>query len=160
DGRAFPYRGAGSLRAVLGGNPCIAPFIDLPSKENGLDIEGLCVHGKRLFVGLRGPVVDSIALVIELTLAATTVASSRKPGTHVLGLGGLGIRDLAAHGGQLLVLAGPVSAANGPFRLFRWRPQRRDTVQRPHLLMEWTGGIEHPEGICVLARKGHQGLLV
>ena len=160
-GRPLPYRGTGSLRTLLGANPYIAPFINLPSKENGLDIEGLCVAGRRLFLGLRGPVVDSIALAMELAVAATAVAWSRKPVAHFLDLGGLGIRDLAAHGGQVLIVAGPVSAANGPFRLYHWRPRRSDRVQRPRLLMEWTGAsTEHPEGICILARKRRQGLLV
>ena len=40
---ALPFEGARSLRGVLRRNEYIEPFIDLPSKENGLDIEGICV---------------------------------------------------------------------------------------------------------------------
>ena len=32
------------------------PFMDIPGKDNGLDIEGIAVVGERIFLGLRGPV--------------------------------------------------------------------------------------------------------
>jgi len=159
-GVALPFRGAVSLRKVLGADPYIAPFINLPSKENGLDIEGLCVSGKRLFLGLRGPVVDSVALAIELRVATSSVVRRGKPTTHFLHLGGLGIRDLALVGEDIIVLAGPVNAANSPFRLLRWRPRRGKRVQHPNLLCEWAERGEHPEGICVLNHRGSKGLLV
>jgi len=44
--------------------------------------------------------------------------------THFLNLEGLAVRDLAhfdRH--EILVLAGPVGEAPGPFALFRWRPR-------------------------------------
>ncbi len=44
----------------------LAPFLDIPGKDNGLDIEGLAVRGKRLFLGLRGPVLRGWAVVIEV----------------------------------------------------------------------------------------------
>ena len=45
-GTALPYKGRGSLRRTLSRNPFVGPFVDLPSKENGLDIEGMTVLGK------------------------------------------------------------------------------------------------------------------
>src|SRR5262249_22668490 len=115
---------------------------------------------KRVFVGLRGPVVDSIGIVLELGAAAHAVVKRGKPITHFLNLGGLGVRDLAVHGNDIIVLAGPVSAANGPFRIFRWRPRRSDSVQQPLLLKEWSELVEHPEGICVLRRNNKEGFLI
>jgi len=159
-GAALPYDGPGSLRDRLRADPYIAPFIDLPSKENGLDIEGLCAVDSRLFLGLRGPVVDSIAIAVELQLGRTGSVMRQRPVLHFLDLGGLGIRDLTRKGRDLLVMAGPVSVANAPFRLFRWRPKRSAHIERPELLMEWTGLDEHPEGIAILKRDNRKGLLM
>jgi hypothetical protein len=159
-GTALPFDGAGSLRDRLRHDPYIAPFIDLPSKENGLDIEGLCVADRRLFLGLRGPVVASIAIVVELRLGRSASVARQKPVLHFLDLGGLGVRDLTQRGSDLLIMAGPVSVANGPFRLFRWRPKRGTHVQQPDLLAEWTSLDEHPEGIALLKHERRKGLLM
>lgn len=43
----------------------------LPSKENGLDLEGLAVRGNRVFLGLRGPVLRGWAVILELELTET-----------------------------------------------------------------------------------------
>jgi hypothetical protein len=59
-----------SLLEVLATNKYLKPFLALPSKENGIDIEGLVVTGSSLLLGLRGPLVDNIAIVVELTLQA------------------------------------------------------------------------------------------
>ncbi|HMI96259.1 MAG TPA: DUF3616 domain-containing protein, partial [Micropepsaceae bacterium] len=102
-GAALPFRGIGSLRTILSANAYIAPFVNLPNKENGLEIEGLCVSGRRLFLGLRGPLVDSIAIAIELKATPQAVGKHGKPITHFLNLDGLGIRDLAVHGAEIIV---------------------------------------------------------
>ena len=52
----------------------IAPFIGLPAKENGFDIEGLAVSGNRVFLGLRGPVLRGWAVIIEVRI------EEKKPG--------------------------------------------------------------------------------
>jgi Protein of unknown function (DUF3616) len=67
-GKTLPYDGAGSLRAMLGSLAHIAPFMDLPSKENGLDTEGLVTFRRKVYVGMRGLVVDNIALVAAIGL--------------------------------------------------------------------------------------------
>jgi hypothetical protein len=59
-----------------------------------------------------------------------------------------------------LLLAGPVSAADGAFELFRWRFKRRAHVFRPDLLKSYWDGGEHPEGICRLESSGNAGLLI
>jgi Protein of unknown function (DUF3616) len=40
--------------------------MDLPSKENGLDIEGLVTFRRKVYVGMRGPVVDNMRLFRRL----------------------------------------------------------------------------------------------
>ena len=157
---ALPFEGARSLRGVLRRNEYIEPFIDLPSKENGLDIEGICVDKTKLFLGLRGPLVDSIAIIIEVAIAPRTGFAASKITTHLVDLGGLGVRDLTRIGRSLLVLAGPVSSAQEPFRLYRWTPQRTDRIQSAEALLEWPRNDETPEGICPLDRDGSPGFAI
>lgn len=105
------------------------PVNGIPSKDNGLDIEGLAVSGKRVFVGLRGPVLRGWAVVLELrvrsaddgVLVLDPLGASGEPYLkHFLQLDGLGVRDLAILGNDLLVLAGPSMDLDGPVFIYRW----------------------------------------
>ena len=156
--RALPFEGPGSMRAHLAENPYLAPFLKLPSKENGLDIEGLAVMNNSAFLGLRGPLIDSFAVAVDMAFDSAFRISASS--LHFIDLGGLGIRDLARDGGDLLLIAGPVTGAAGPFRLFRWTPQSTPAVQTAQLLFEWRAGQEKPEGLCVTERGGVRGLLL
>ncbi len=104
----------------------LGPFLGIPGKDNGFDIEGLAVAGKRIFLGLRGPMLRGWAVILEVAVAADATACIlrlqpigpqgclyRK---HFLQLGGLGIRDLC----DLLILAGLTMELDGPIRVFRW----------------------------------------
>ena len=107
----------------------LAPFTRLPAKENGFDIEGLAVSGDTVWLGLRGPVLRGHAVILQLSvtgakrgaLKAKKLEGGRRLRKHLLDLGGLGVRDLAAAGSDLLILAGPTMMAEGPYRLLRWR---------------------------------------
>lgn len=107
----------------------IGPFVSLPAKENGLDIEGLAVAGQTLVLGLRAPVIGGLAVILSLTLSPSDAlglmvdksASGHRYRRHLLALDGLGVRALKLYGEDLLILAGPAMAASGPFRLYRWR---------------------------------------
>ena len=47
-------------------NGHVQPFLGIPSKENGLDIEGITVtESGAVFLGLRGPVVGGRAIIFE-----------------------------------------------------------------------------------------------
>src|SRR5258706_6475374 len=46
----------------------LGPSLHIPSKENGLDIEGLAIAGEHVFLGLRGPVLRGWAVIVELEL--------------------------------------------------------------------------------------------
>ena len=59
------------IRRRLRKDPVLGPFVGLPSKENGLDIEGLAVRGDTVLLGLRGPVIRGYALVVRLEMKAT-----------------------------------------------------------------------------------------
>lgn len=108
-------------------DPYISPYLQLPSKANGLDIEGLAVRGNRILLGLRGPVLLNQAILLEILLKP----SKRDPSLlrlqkldrfryrrHFLNLDGLGIRSLQFHQDDLLILAGPTMSCEGPYRIY------------------------------------------
>ena len=45
------------LTRALADDPHFGPYMTIPGKDNGFDIEGLAVDGRRLLLGLRGPVL-------------------------------------------------------------------------------------------------------
>jgi hypothetical protein len=157
---AMPFFGAGSLRSKLSPDPFLFIFLDLPSKENGLDIEGLAVLPKMLLLGLRGPVIDNHALVLSLPRDNELPTTGAEPYRHLLDLSGLGVRDLCGGAEEVLILAGPVTSADGPFRVYSWQPFRSGLTETAYVLHEWPIDHEHPEGICRLDLDGRPGLLI
>lgn len=118
-----------ALSEALADDEHLSPFLTIPGKDNGFDIEGLAVTGPRLFLGLRGPVLRGWAVILELEpVAAPPAGLELKPLAadcrpylkHFLHLGGLGIRDLCRHGDDMLILAGPSMDLDGPVRVLRW----------------------------------------
>jgi len=159
--------GRNTLVDALGADDLLGRFVDIPSKENGLDIEGIAVRGNRVFLGLRGPVLRGWATIIEIAttdeapglLGMAPVGSAGRPfAKHVLDLDGLGIRDLAFAGDALLILAGPTMDLDGPVRLYRWpNPlESTDHTVITHDQLEsvveipFGDGVDHAEGIALL----------
>jgi hypothetical protein len=112
-----------------------APAAGIPGKDNGVDIEGLaCAPAGRLLIGLRGPVLRGIAVILEVKPARASTKGNRAdrlhlepigPGgavyrRHFLDLAGLGIRDLCWQGDDLLILAGATASIDGPPQIIRW----------------------------------------
>ena len=160
--RLAPIEGPRALRRVLAGDSYLGPFIDLPSKENGLDIEGIAVVADEVLLGLRGPILDNRAVVVHLKLDSDLEVKSYR--LSFLDLGGLAIRDLSRRDDALLVIAGPVGDADGPFRLYRWVPEIMSEagvvkIQRPDEIYAWPPGTEKPEGLSYLERNGKPGHL-
>ncbi|MFD2182652.1 DUF3616 domain-containing protein [Rhodoplanes azumiensis] len=154
------------IELLAAADPQLAPFLDLPAKENGFDLEGLAVRGDRVFVGLRGPVIAGRSLVLELGVAIHRTArridlvpvAGVPFAKHALPLQGLGIRDLAFRGDRLLVLAAPTMPLDGVAAVFEWDAHRRDprggivaeTRCRPLLRLPGGDGHGYPEGISYL----------
>lgn len=161
-GQTLPFIGTGSLRSLLESNQFLAPFLPLPTKENGLDIEGMVMVRDRAFFGLRGPLINAYAVVVEVAVEDGLRIDNRAYHLHFLDLNGLGIRDLTHVESDLLLLAGPMNRDPGPFRVHRWTPQRDVHVQAPAatILDDWTKGGEQPEGICCVERRGKAGFLI
>ena len=56
------------LTEALKGDKHLKPFLAIPGKDNGFDIEGLAVIGERSYLGLRGPVLRGWAVILEVEL--------------------------------------------------------------------------------------------
>lgn len=117
------------LRAVLAADAELAPFLNRPAEENGLDIEGLAERDGVLFLGLRAPERDGKAMILEVGIKAL-FAGTATLGTHRVALGpGRGVRDLVALAGKagFLLLSGPSGGpGSGPsqtgatYELWHW----------------------------------------
>jgi|GEM_PF-128871 len=166
------------LTTALADDEHLGRFLKIPSKDNGLDVEGLAVVDEKIYVGLRGPVLRGWAVVLELRLveghgqdlllapvdatvdAAVDAAASRRDRgaayrKHFLDLDGLGVRDILAHGDDLLLLAGPTMDLDGPVRVYRWRGAAHartsvvvtgDQLERV-VDIPYGDGVDHAEGI-------------
>ena len=67
-----------ALTRTLRDDPHLGPFLSIPSKDNGFDIEGLAAApGGRLFLGLRGPVLNGWACVLEIIVASSSRSARR-----------------------------------------------------------------------------------
>nr|WP_062335012.1 DUF3616 domain-containing protein [Herbidospora sakaeratensis] len=172
DGLPEPVRADGARRAaILSGpgrnladmlehDPHLAPFLRLPGKDNGVDVEGIAVVGERVFVGLRGPVLRGWAVILEIRpepdphdpgrLRFAPVGDARYR-THFVDLDGLGIRDLCPIGDEVLILAGPTMTHDGPVKIVRWTPGN-GFADPPIHVADLTTGVrdDRPEGLAVL----------
>ncbi|MGJ9418023.1 DUF3616 domain-containing protein [Massilia sp. CMS3.1] len=159
------------LTALLKQDEHFGPFLALPGKDNGFDIEGIAVAGKHLLLGLRGPVLRGWAAIIEVALVddeeagwmrlAPVDADGTMLRKHFLDLGGLGIRDLCVQDKDLLILAGPTMDLDGPVYVLRWAGgilAGRDTVVAADrlervLTLPYGQGVDHPEGMTLFPGK-------
>jgi hypothetical protein len=161
------------LRGLLAQEGLLQPFMNIPSKENGFDIEGIAVSGERVFLGLRGPVIASFAIIIELHLEedgqgmlVPKKIGERAYRLYAVNLGGLGVRDLLFDGERLLVLSGTSQKAESIQRVFAIDPLPeaggvlgKDQV-KVLLTLPTSGWGDHAEGIALLDDEGPKRLLV
>ena len=108
----------------------IGPYLQIPGKDNGFDIEGLATSGNRLYLGLRGPVLRGWAIVLEVELEDAEdggflklkqLTKDRPYKKHFLHLKGKGIRELRILGNDMYILAGPTMDLDGVIAVYRWR---------------------------------------
>ncbi|ESR22426.1 DUF3616 domain-containing protein [Lutibaculum baratangense] len=185
-----PVREAGGRRAAslklsrrksiliewLHDDPHLAPFFDIPSKENGFDIEGIAVKENRVWLGLRGPVFRGHGVILELelkeksegVLKARRIDGERRYRKHFFDTRGLGIRDLRRDGQDMLMLIGPTMALDGHCHVLRWLDATAHATSgvvhadRVEDLFELEYGLDrdHPEGIETWREGGRTMLLV
>ena len=156
-----------ALTEALKKDKHIALFMNIPSKDNGFDVEGLAAVGKRLFIGLRGPVLRGWAVILEIEpeedgddlLKLKSIGPDDHPSyhKHFLQLGGLGVRDLCVDSADVLILAGPTMDLDGPVKVFRWpggaNPKGDAIVEAGQLQtvldLPYGEGNDHAEGISL-----------
>lgn len=162
-------------------DPHLKPFITaaIPSKDNGLDIEGLAVKGDRLFLGLRGPVLRGWSVIIEIQVERsepetlilkelTDEGATYKK--HFLDLNGLGVRELCWHENDLIILAGPTMDLEGEMQVFLWQdplnysghnihPQEENRLV-PLFDLPFTVGSDHAEGLALYSCWGEKNSLM
>jgi hypothetical protein len=160
---------ANLLTRALADDPHFGPYMAIPGKDNGFDIEGLAVDGRRLLLGLRGPVLRGWSGLLEIAVEARAdhlrLAPLDDRGTlvrkHFLQLDGLGVRDLHFCGDDLYILAGPTMVLDGDHRVFKWPGARpvlaasREPVRFEAALTESVSlphgrGVNRAEAICDL----------
>ncbi|CAM3716585.1 DUF3616 domain-containing protein [Kibdelosporangium persicum] len=168
DGHRSAALGRPGLIDLLEDDDHLAPFLAIPGKDNGLDIEGIAAAGEpgeeRVFLGLRGPVLRGWAVILQLApradgneLKLDKVDGGRYV-KHFIDIDGLGVRDLCVQGDDLLILAGPSMDLDGPVRVYRWRGaadlRASDVVHREELErvldLPYGEGDDHAEGIALL----------
>ncbi|AKG22930.1 DUF3616 domain-containing protein [Calothrix sp. 336/3] len=165
------------LMDCLENDPHLQPFIQgkIPSKDNGLDIEGIAVFKNKVFLGLRGPVLRGWAILLEIELELTspgvmTLKSLTEANTkykkYFLWLNGLGIRDLCRDGGDLLILGGPTMDLDGPVQIYRLADVLNladDVMHEPKFVQDIPYGFrdDHAEGMTLCHQlTGTPSLLV
>jgi hypothetical protein len=155
------------LSRKLKKDPHLGVFVDIPAKENGLDIEGIAASGDRVLLGLRGPVLRGMAVLLEVALkdkgdgrlrldkkAFDTDEPYRK---HFIDLGGMGVRDLTLEGKELYMLVGPTMDLDGPVAILSLPEPFSDlhevtpgSALRQVIRIPHGGGTDHAEGMTRL----------
>ncbi|OYT91121.1 MAG: hypothetical protein CFE43_14870 [Burkholderiales bacterium PBB3] len=157
------------LTRALADDPHFGPYMAIPGKDNGLDIEGLAVDGRRLLIGLRGPVLRGWSALLEIEVETRGGQLRLVPldggGTlirkHFMQLDGLGVRDLHFCGDDLCILAGPTMVLNGEISVFKWsaakpclaanrEPVRFETALTQLVSLPHGRGTNRAEAICDL----------
>ena len=157
------------LTRALADDPHFGPYMAIPGKDNGFDVEGLAIDGHRLLLGLRGPVLRGWSALLEIAIEARGDQLRLMPlddsgiliRKHFLQLDGLGVRDLHFSGDDLYILAGPTMVLNGEIRVFKWPAARpllaanREPVRFESALTESVSlphgrGTNRAEAICDL----------
>ena len=110
-----------NLLAMILSDPVLVPFVALPNKENGVDIEGLAATKNGLYVGFKGPVLRQNYVPV-LHLSPELLPTPSGPSPLFVNLGGRGIRDLTAapDDENLYILAGPNGDETQTFAIYFW----------------------------------------
>lgn len=106
-----------SLEGVLDATYPFKLFRDIPSKENGIDIEGLAARGGKLYAGFRGPVLrGNFVPILEFEFSNPVVHNR----VLYVKLQGRGVRDMVAVKEGFLILAGPVGDGAQSYQIYLW----------------------------------------
>lgn len=110
------------LKEVFAKDDYLKRFTDIPSKENGIDIEGLALQQNHLFIGFRGPILRGNYVPV-MVIDCNDLDNSKAPDNYEIRfvqLDGSAIRDMTAVDDGFLIVAGPMGDAPGPYSLYFW----------------------------------------
>lgn len=160
-----------SLRDIIGNDETLKAMMPVPSKENGVDIEGIAAQGESLYLGFRGPVFrGNWVPVMKLKFE-----DPRNYRLLYVDLGGRGIRDITRVSDGFLLIAGPVGDGSASYRLYHWdgndmlpgEDRKPTDIGRVRLLGEIDPSLSadlpaqaKPEGIAVLGEEGAEYELI
>ncbi len=139
--------------------PCTAAAA-LPPEGGGVNVEGAFTSGGHLWLGLRSPLVDRKALLVELDLPADPTSAAGRSPTVLrvipIDLGGFAVRDVTpAPAGGFYVLAGPSDGARQPPRLYFLAAPDAAPTLLPTVLPPGTEGIAvTPDGTLAWVTDG------
>lgn len=112
---AAPIRST-SLRPRLENDELLAPFLAIPGKENGIDIEGIALAADGLVAAFRSPVFrEGFAPVLFFSFDRPEAGR-----VALVHLGGRGIRDILRVSDGYLLIGGPVNNEPVSFELYHW----------------------------------------
>ena len=133
-----------TLRDIFANDQLLRPFQVIPSKENGIDIEGLAIDTEeRLYVGFRGPVLrGNYVPVMVLEVNAKFKQKGLSYELRFVNLDGRGIRGLESVSDGFLVLAGPVGDGSASYGLYFWDGENCIGGE------DVTDALDHIEALC------------
>jgi hypothetical protein len=106
-----------TLRGIIQKDKVLKTLSRIPSKENGIDIEGIAVVDDWIYVGFRGPVFRSNYVpVLKLRFDDPENTAS----LLWVNFGGGGIRDMAKVDDGFLIISGPVGDGPGVYAVHHW----------------------------------------
>ncbi|MEM7010613.1 MAG: DUF3616 domain-containing protein [Verrucomicrobiota bacterium] len=145
------------LSEVFAQSPVLGRFTGLPSKENGIDIEGIATDGESIWLGFRGPVLRNNWVPV-MRLKYDQPAENE---ILFVNLGGGGIREIAKcpKSAGFLLIAGAVGDWPLPYSLYHWDgadtlPGERSASDPPQGKVDFLGEIPAPpsfkaEGLAI-----------
>jgi hypothetical protein len=158
----------GLKAALIAAHPVLAEAAAVRDvkAQGGLNIEALEISPDtgRLWIGLRGPLLAGRAILVGLdnldAVFDAAVPPRIAPDLITLDLEGNGLRGMcwvAALGGYLLI-AGPVTRAEGQFQLWFWDGQAHTAARR--VTVPGQASLGHAEGICPAVIDGREMLVI
>ena len=105
------------IKKTIENDSVLGIFVKIPSKENGVDIEGIASDGDTLYIGFRGPVLRENYVPV---MVIEDFEDESNYELRFVNLGGNGIRDLCKVKDGFLMISGPVGDGKGPYQLYFW----------------------------------------
>lgn len=106
-----------NLKKIIKNDRILGRFTAIPSKENGIDIEGIAADGNTLYIGFRGPVLRQNYVPV---MVIEDYHNHEQYELRFVNLQGNGIRDLIKVKDGFLIIAGAVGDNLNPYQLYFW----------------------------------------